>query len=52
VSVCSVLLLPVGTGWPPFSNKSHHSRQPKSINFDHEIMEVGIIYSNLVEILF
>jgi hypothetical protein len=33
---------------PPLLQKSHHSTK-KSVNFDHEIMEIGIICSNLIE---
>jgi hypothetical protein len=34
-------------GWTTWQ-KSHHSAK-KSFNFDHEIMEIGIIGSNMIE---
>jgi hypothetical protein len=38
-----------GSGWacPPLSKKA--TTRPKSINFEHEIMEIGLIGSNLIE---
>jgi hypothetical protein len=42
--------LPIGTGRPDHHSvkKCHHSAY-KSVNFDHEIMEICLICSNLVE---
>jgi hypothetical protein len=49
---CGVLpkmlrLLTVLDGSPPLSKKA--TSRLKSVNFHHEIMEIDIIYSNLIE---
>jgi hypothetical protein len=33
----------------PIQNSAKVTTQPKSVNFDREIMEIDIIYSNLIE---